>query len=157
MFGLSFWYFLYPYMHISPFFLLWMLSSCFYCFVFFFKKEKIVLLFSLFSCCWVGSFMKWSIFVKCDIKHANKCVRVHLTTGGVFLFIHVFDIFNCRLFLLQFHHFFHFLCGFAVFLIVQCPPQKLRCTGWSLVLHCLLLSKKSVLHVHVCYDEGDQN
>lgn len=90
--------------------------------LFFFKKEKIVLMFSLFSCCWVGSFMKWSILVKCDIKHANKCVRVHLTTGGVFLFIHVFDIFNCRLFLLQFHHFFHFLCGFAVFLIVQCPP-----------------------------------
>lgn len=41
MFGLSFWYFLYPYMHISPFFLLWMLSSCFYCFFFFLRKKRL--------------------------------------------------------------------------------------------------------------------
>ena len=65
-------------------------------------------MFSLFSCCFIDSFMNWSIFVKCGIKHVNKCVRVHLTTGGYFYSFMSLIFFNYPLFLLQFHHFFHF-------------------------------------------------
>ena len=124
MSGLSFWYFfvsLHAHLTILPFV---NVEFLFLLLCFFFKKEKIVLMFPLFSCCWVGSFMKWSIFVKCGIKDANKCVlRVHLTTGGVFLFFHVFDIFQLPAISIAVSPiFFHFLCGFAVFLIVQCPP-----------------------------------
>lgn len=122
MSGLSFWYFfvsLHAYLTILPFV---NVEFLFLLLCFFFKKEKIVLMFPLFSCCWVGLFMKWSVFVKRDIKHANKCVRVHLTTGGVFLFIHVFDIFQLPAISIAVSPFFHFLCGFAVFLILQCPP-----------------------------------
>lgn len=62
MFGLSFWYFLYPYMHISPFFLLWMLSSCFYCFVFFLRKKRLCFCFHYFHVAglvhlWNGQFL----------------------------------------------------------------------------------------------------
>ena len=123
MSGLSFWYFfvsLHAHLTILPFV---NVEFLFLLLCFFFKKEKIVLMFSLFSCCWVGSFMKWSIFVKCDIKHANKCVRVHLTTGGVFLFIHVFDIFQLPAISIAVSPFFSFFMWFCSFLNCTVSPS----------------------------------
>ena len=98
MSGLSFWYFFFFILTCACTSHRFSFSECW----------VFVAMFSLFSCCCIDSFMNWSIFVKCGIKHVNKCVRVHLTTGGYFYSFMSLIFFNYPLFLLQFHHFFHF-------------------------------------------------
>ena len=116
-------------MHISLFFLLWMLSFCFcfcfcfFVFLFFLRKKRLCLCFHYFDVAGLVHLWKWSIFVKCGIKHVNKCVWVHLTTGGVFLFIHVFDIFQLPVISIAVSPFFSFFMWFCSFLNCTVSPS----------------------------------
>ena len=122
MSGLSFWYFfvsLHAHLTILPFV---NVEFLFLLLCFFLRKKRLFLCFHYFHVAglvhlWNGQFLL-SVTSSTPISVYEFIWQLE----GCFYSFMSLIFFNCRLFLLQFHHFFHFLCGFAVFLIVQCPP-----------------------------------